>query len=63
MWTWLSDNSSTIQAISGIVTAIVWIVYLQIFVSSFRRQRRSEILIHTGGNRADPRIFVSNLGF
>ncbi|MDO5759278.1 MAG: hypothetical protein Q4P24_17875 [Rhodobacterales bacterium] len=47
----------------GIVTAVVWIVYLQIFVSSFRRQRRSEILIHTGGNRVNPRIFVSNLGF
>ncbi|RKF12645.1 hypothetical protein D6850_16935 [Roseovarius spongiae] len=64
MWSWLSEHSASIQAAGGIVTAFIWIVYLQIFVSSFRRQRQSEILIYTGGtSRANPRIFVSNLGF
>ncbi|WP_333683765.1 hypothetical protein [Pontibaca methylaminivorans] len=64
MWGWLADNSTAVQAVTGIVTALVWVVYLQILVSGFRRQRRSIILIYGAGNdNIDPRIFVSNLGF
>ncbi|AUM74716.1 hypothetical protein [Paracoccus jeotgali] len=63
MWAWLAENSASVQAATGIVTALVWIVYLQILVSGFRRERRSVILIHGAGNQnVDPRIFVSNLG-
>src|SRR5699024_2697242 len=61
---WLSENSAMVQAFTGIITALVWIFYLQILVSGFRRQRRSIILIHGAGNdNLDPRIFVTNLGF
>ena len=64
MWDWLAQNSGLVQAAAGIVTAIVWVVYLQILVSGFRRQRRTEILIHLGGSRGlDARTIVSNLGF
>lgn len=60
---WLAENSAMVQAITAIITALVWIVYLQILVSGFRRQRRSIILIHGAGNdNLDPRIFVTNLG-
>lgn len=61
---WLANNSTIVQAMTGIITALVWIIYLQILVSGFRRQRRSIILIHGAGNdNLDPRIFITNLGF
>lgn len=64
MWNWLSENASSIQATVGAITALVWIVYLQILVSGLRRQRRTEVLIHLGGSQSlDARVFISNLGF
>lgn len=64
MWNWLAENASPVQAVVGVVTALVWIVYLQILVSGLRRQRRTEILINLGGSRnLDARFFISNLGF
>ena len=64
MWDWLAQNSSLVQASVGGITALVWIVYLQILVIGFRRQRRTEILIHLGGSQGlDARTFISNLGF
>lgn len=64
MWNWFAENATTLQAITAGVTALVWIVYLQILVSGLVRQRRTEILIHLGGSRClDARTFVSNLGF
>ncbi|WP_026481181.1 hypothetical protein [Ahrensia sp. 13_GOM-1096m] len=47
----------------AILTAFVWLFYLQILVSGLRRQRRTEILIHLGGSQnLNARVFVSNLG-
>ena len=64
MWDWLAQNSSLVQASVGGITALVWIVYLQILVIGFRRQRRTKILIHLGGSQGlDARTFISNLGF
>jgi len=64
MWNWLAENASPIQAAVGAITALVWIVYLQILVSGLRRQRRTEVLIHLGGSQSlDARAFISNLGF
>ncbi|WP_139206544.1 hypothetical protein [Paracoccus homiensis] len=64
IWMWLVENAGLVQAAVGIVTALVWFVYLQVLVSGVRRQRRTEILIHLGGSRSlDGRLFISNLGF
>lgn len=64
MWLWLVENAGLVQAAVGIVTALVWFVYLQVLVSGVRRQRRIEILIYLGGSRSlDGRLFISNLGF
>ncbi len=64
MLDWLSQHSTAIQTLGSVVTAIIWIVYLQVFVSSFKRQRQSEILIHLGGSDSiNPRVFVSNLSY
>ncbi|WCR12065.1 hypothetical protein JHW45_06905 [Paracoccus stylophorae] len=64
MFEWISDHSTFVQASVGIVTALVWVIYLHILVSGLRRQRRSEILITLAGARdLSGRILVSNLGF
>ncbi len=63
MWNWILEHAAVVQAIVGLVTAVVWITYLNVFVESMRRQRRSEILITLGGDRdLGARILVSNLG-
>ena len=64
MWDWLAENSAPVQVVFGGITALVWIIYLQITVAGLRRQRRTEMLIHLGGGTGlDARTFVSNLGF
>lgn len=64
MVSWLTENTALVQVLVGIVTALVWIFYLQILVSGLRRQRRTEILIHLGGSQGlDARTIISNLGF
>jgi hypothetical protein len=60
---WLSDNSSAIQAATGILTALIWIVYLHALLMNYARQRRPEILITYGaGKGLASRCFVTNLG-
>jgi len=60
----LTENAVSVQVVVGIVTAFVWILYLQILVPRPRRQRRTEILIHLGASQVlDARTIISNLGF
>lgn len=61
--TWIDDNIAAIQTATAVLTAIVWIVYLQLIVGSLRRQRRSMILIGLGaGQGLAARCFVANMG-
>lgn len=47
----------------GATTALIWIVYLNVFLSSYRRQRRPSILITSGAGRGmRSHCFVTNLG-
>ncbi|MEB3422101.1 hypothetical protein ACFSDD_22590 [Salipiger marinus] len=63
MLEWLSRHSDALQVIMSGVTAGVWVVYLQVFLVSFRHQRRPEIIISLGaGAGAKACWFVSNLG-
>lgn len=63
MWNWILQNSTVVQALVGMVTALVWITYLHMFVAGMRRQRRTEILITLGGDQGiAARIIISNLG-
>lgn len=63
MWEWILQHSTVVQAMVGIVTALVWITYLHMFVAGMHRQRRTEILITLGGDRGIAgRIIISNLG-
>lgn len=61
---WIEQHSAAAQVIVGAVSALVWIVYLQLLLSNFARQRRSQIVINRGvGSGFDARCFIANLGF
>lgn len=60
---WLADNSSAIQAVTGVLTALIWVVYLHTLLMNYARQRRPEILITYGAGRGlASRCFITNLG-
>jgi hypothetical protein len=60
---WISAHSDVLQIILNALTALVWIVYLQIFLVSFWRQRRPNLIINAGAGRGlEARCFVANLG-
>ncbi len=64
MFDWVSQNSSVIQSFVSTITALVWVIYLQLLLTGFRRQQRTEILINLGGSKSTrARVIVSNLGF
>ncbi len=63
MWQWILDNQPALQVVVSLTTTVVWIVYLHIFLSSFRRQTRSGLLINRAGRDGlRARCIVSNLG-
>ncbi|PJK28949.1 hypothetical protein [Minwuia thermotolerans] len=64
MLDWLQANSTVIQLVFTAAMVAVWVLYLQIFLTSIRRQKRPNIVISCGaGSGMDARILVSNLGF
>lgn len=63
MWTWIGENSATLGVVISLLTAFIWIGYFQILFISFRRQRRTRILINRGaGQDTDARCLISNMG-
>ncbi|HEX2528553.1 MAG TPA: hypothetical protein VHL31_19940 [Geminicoccus sp.] len=51
-----------ISTATNVAMLFVWIAYLQVFVSSFRRQKRSKILINRGaGSGLEARCLISNM--
>ncbi len=64
MFEWIQQNSEALQLGSSIIMTVVWVVYLELLLRSFARQRRSMVLINLGaGSGLGARCFVSNLGF
>lgn len=62
MLNWLSSHAQLVGAAINLCMLVVWIVYLQVFVSSYHRQVRSKILISLSGGRGlDARCLVSNM--
>jgi hypothetical protein len=62
MWNWIASNHQVIGALANIAMLFVWIAYLQVFVSSYRRQKRSSILINRGaGFGLEARCLISNM--
>ncbi|SCY93480.1 hypothetical protein [Microvirga guangxiensis] len=62
MWNWIASNHQVIGALANIAMLFVWIAYLQVFVSSYRRQKRPNILINRGaGSGLEARCLISNM--
>lgn len=60
---WLSENLSLIQTITAVVTAFIWLTYLQIIVSGLVRQRRSVLSLNRGGGEGmAAHLLLTNLG-
>ncbi|MFW8595295.1 hypothetical protein [Cribrihabitans neustonicus] len=63
MWSWIQENSATLQLVVSLLTAFVWIAYLHVFVSSYQRQTRSSLLISgEGPHGLKGRCVISNMG-
>lgn len=63
MWNWLSENSDIVQVLVGAVSALVWVVYLQLLLSNYRQQRQSVLLINRGGSKDEnARCLITNMG-
>lgn len=59
---WITEHSALISALTGFGTLLVWIVYLHVFVSSYRRQLGATLLITRGpGDGLAARCFLTNM--
>lgn len=62
MWIWLQDNHGILSALSSLAMLGVWVLYLQLFYSSYRHQIRPKILItRGGGDTIASRCMVTNM--
>ncbi|HET8727523.1 MAG TPA: hypothetical protein VFO41_08450 [Alphaproteobacteria bacterium] len=62
MFEWISSHHQIINALANVSMLIVWVAYLQVFVGSYRRQRRSRILVNRGvGSGLAARCLISNM--
>lgn len=62
MLQWVAQHREVITALTGLGTLIVWVIYLQVFVSNYRRQLRATLLITRGaGDGLEARCFLSNM--
>lgn len=63
MLEFIKENVEIAQIAVSLMTAIIWLVYLHIFLSGYIQQRRSSILINRGGGPdMQARCLVSNMG-
>ena len=62
MWTWIADHGATLSALSSLGMLLIWAVYLQTFLSIYRRQTRARIVINRfGGKTLGSRCLLSNM--
>lgn len=62
MLEWIAVNNDLLNLIANWAMVLIWIVYLQVFLRSFRRQTLSKIVINrAAGSSLDAACFVSNM--
>lgn len=62
MWHWLSQNTAILSLAVSIAMLIVWVVYLQLLLNGYRRQRSSSILISRGaGHGIRSRCLITSM--
>ena len=59
---WIIENSTFLGTMASLAMLVVWIVYLQLFWFSYRRQLRANVVISRGaGTGLDSLCLVSNM--
>ncbi|TCT36408.1 hypothetical protein [Martelella mediterranea] len=62
MWNWFSENATALNALASIFTLLIWAIYLQILVGSYREGHRAKILINRGaGPTLNGRCLIANM--
>lgn len=62
MFDWIKENSSTLNVAANYGMLAVWLVYLQLFLMSYRRQRKAKIIVNRGvGAGIDAHCLISNM--
>jgi hypothetical protein len=62
MMAWLSENQAVLSLAINAAMLGVWIIYLQLLLNGYRRQRRSSILITRGaGSGPRSRCLITNM--
>ena len=46
MLSWFQENANLLSMLSSFAMLVVWLLYLQLFYQSFKRQRQPNLLIH-----------------
>lgn len=60
---WITENIALLQLAVAGVNAAIWLFYLHLFLTSFRRQQETVILINRGASEDErARCIVSNMG-
>jgi hypothetical protein len=59
---WISENNDLLNLIANWAMVAIWVVYLQVFLRSFRRQTMPKIVINrAAGSSLGAACFVSNM--
>ncbi len=59
---WLTDHAQAISAVSSLAMLCVWLVYLQLFLRVFRRDRRPRLLVQqSAGTSTDSECRLVNM--
>lgn len=60
---WLVDHNQLVSIAVQIVTAFVWLIYLQLLLHNFRRERRSKLLLtRVAGGHERGHLMLGNMG-
>lgn len=62
MWSWVTDNSDTINVVLNAAMLFVWLGYFHLLHVTFKKQNRPNILINRGaGEDLESRCIVANM--
>lgn len=62
MFKWLAENTDMLNLAANWAMVAIWVIYLQVFLRSFRRQTLPKIVINrAAGSSLDASCFVSNM--
>ncbi|MGV0912543.1 hypothetical protein [Martelella sp. FOR1707] len=62
MWTWLDQHGAAIDSLLGGATLVVWVLYFQLLLTTYRHRSRPKILINrAGGDTPDTHCIITNM--